>query len=248
MKQNKKTVKKVAAFAQSEAKAKQFRYNYPVTDELKREMLTEIFPDLAKYVMEQNYAENYPMLREYADEHHLSEDKRDVVVHHIRWWQILYQANQDGGADCVEDYIAENHDKLRNKPLITAWLREWNKAIPKFYYVGHKHNDRVLVVVEMLAKETLDVIVYDPTAVPPKKGEIVMGILLPLGDALYFPIIDFYHFDLEAREEIVRHLHHYYDKHLKDSTMLEAFIHVFSITLQIEQLVSTEIQGNTSSS
>jgi hypothetical protein len=79
--------------------------------------------------------------------------------------------------------------------------------------------------------------VYDPTAMPPKKGEIAMGILIPLGGGLHFPIIDFYHFDYEAREAIASRLHHHYDKHLKNSTLHEAFIHVASVMLQIERII-----------
>jgi hypothetical protein len=70
--------------------------------------------------------------------------------------------------------------------------------------------------------------VYDPTAVPPKKGEIAMGTLLPLGGELFFPIVDFYHFDYEAREAMASCLHHHYDKFLKTTSLNEVFIHVLS--------------------
>ncbi|WP_045516690.1 hypothetical protein [Neobacillus niacini] len=73
-----------------------------------------------------------------------------------------------------------------------------------------------------------------------------MGTLLPLSDGLYTPIIDFYHFDYEDRRDIALCLHHYFDLHLKNSSMHETFIHVLSAMLQIEKLVSIEIQENTS--
>ncbi|MET3696640.1 hypothetical protein SAMN05877753_103115 [Bacillus oleivorans] len=114
--------------------------------------------------------------------------------------------------------------------------RDDQKAIPIFYYVGHKFNDRVFVVVDMAEEKTLDVMVCDPLAIAPKTGEIVMGTLLPLGDELYFPIMDFYHFDFEAREELARYFHYYYDKYSKSSNVHETFIHVLSSMLQIERL------------
>jgi hypothetical protein len=73
-----------------------------------------------------------------------------------------------------------------------------------------------------------------------------MGTLIPLGDGLHFPIIDFYHFDFEARQDIAMHLHFYYDKYMKNSTMHEAFIHVLSAMLQIERLVFIDNLENTS--
>lgn len=235
----KKKVKKVMKFAQSESRAKQFRHDYPITDELKQVLLTEVFRDFTKYVVERYYSTYTSMLEEFVEGHFPRKEKRESLELNLFWWQIYYHANQNN-MSCVEDYIADNYHDLSNKPLITSWLREWDKAVPKFYHVGYKYNDRVFVVTDLLTAKTLDVIVYAPYAVPPKKGEIVMGTLLPIGDALYFPIIDFYHFDFEAREEIARHIIHYYQKHLKTTTMHEAFIHVLSAVLHVERIVHSE--------
>jgi len=131
--------------------------------------------------------------------------------------------------------------------LISSWLRECEKAVPKFYFIGHKYNDRVFVAIDILTEVPLDVIVYDPIAFPPKKGEIAMGTLIPLGGGLHFPIVDFYHFDYDARKAIASYFHHYYEKHLKSSTMYEAFIHVLSVMLQIERIIFMENQGKSSS-
>jgi hypothetical protein len=54
-----------------------------------------------------------------------------------------------------------------------------------------------------LDKKPLDVIIPDPLSIAPKKGEIIMGTLLPLGAGLFSPIIDFYRLDYDARKEIV---------------------------------------------
>ncbi|MFD1040048.1 hypothetical protein ACFQ3N_16875 [Virgibacillus byunsanensis] len=243
----KEKVDKVVEFAQSESKAKKFSHIYPISDEVKGVMLNEVYGDFTKYVLVRNYSEFQSILKEYVDSHYLRVEKREALEQNLFWWRVLYDSNQNSEMSCVESYISENYHRLRNKSLITSWLREWDRVMPKFYYVGYKYNDRVLVVVDILTEETLDVIVYDPLAIPPKKGEIVMGTLIPLGDALYFPIIDFYHFDVEASEDIAKHIHHYFDIHLKTSTMHEAFIHVLSVALQIERLVLMESQENVSS-
>lgn len=240
MEQEKEPVEKVAEFAQSESKAKQFRHDYPISDELRQVLLTEEFRDFTWYVLERNFAEYRLMFQEYIDEHCADAEKRQALELNLFWWQVIYHSNQDDSMSCVEDYIAENIHRLNNKPLITSWLREWDKAVPKFYHVGYKYNDRVLVVTDMLTAKTIDVMVYDPTAVPPKTGEIVMGTLIPIGDGLYFPIIDFYHFDYASRKEIAGTFHHHHKKHMKNATIYEAFIHVLSVLLQIERLVPTK--------
>lgn len=57
------------------------------------------------------------------------------------------------------------------------------------------------------------------------QGEIAMGTLIPLGGGLFFPIVDFYHFDFETREAMASCLHHHYEKYLKTSSMKETFFH-----------------------
>lgn len=236
MKHKKKINDGVAEFAQSLSNSKQFRHDYPISDELRKELVSEVFSDLVKFSFEHHYPENHLLLEEYVEEHYPREEKRVALEHNLLWWQMLYNASQHFEMNFIESYISANHQKLNNKPLIISWLREWKKALPKFYYVGYKYNDRVLVLMDMLSTETLDVIVYDSLAIPPKKGEIVMGTLIPLGDALYFPIIDFYHFDIEASQEIARHVNSSFDRHLKTSTHLESFIHILSEVLQIERM------------
>ncbi|WML48428.1 hypothetical protein RCG23_24855 [Neobacillus sp. PS3-34] len=247
MMETKETVEKVVEFAQTETKTKIFRHDYPVSDELRKVMVSEVCRDFMMYALDQYYAEYLPMLKEYVDEHHPREEKRQILIRNLFWWRILYDSSVKVGSNCIEDYISENHHWLSKRPILISWLRECNRLIPKFYHVGYKYNDRVLVVTDILTAKTLDVIVYDQSAIPPKKGEIVMGTLIPLGDGLFFPIIDFYHFDFEARQELANHFFYYYDKCSKTSSMHEAFIHVLSSMLQIERLVFIDHQENPSS-
>lgn len=240
MKNKRKAPDRVVEFAQSLSSSKQFRHDYPLSDELRKVLLSEVFKDLVQFSFKQHYPANHLLLEEYVEEHYPREEKREGLEHNLLWWQMLYNASLHSEMNFIEDYISKNYQKLNNKPLIISWLREWKKVLPNFYYVGYKYSDHVLVLVDMLSTKTLDVIVYDSLAVPSKKGEIVMGTLIPLGDALYFPIIDFYHFDLEASQDIAHHITNSYDKHLRTSTHLESFIHILSEALQIERIISTE--------
>lgn len=235
---NEQTVEKVVEFVQSETKTKIFRHDYPVSEELREVMVTEVISNFKNYASDLYYNEYFPILKEYVDEHETKMEKREGLVKNLFWWRIFFESNLNLRESCIEDYIAENYYSLRKRPLILSWLRECGKAIPKFYYVGYKYNERVLVLIDMLEEIPLDVIVCDAFAIPPKKGGVVMGTLLPLGEGLHFPINDFYHFDFEAREPIAACLHHYYNKYLKDLTTQEAFIHVLSAMLQIEGMVS----------
>lgn len=245
MKEVKEQIDKVVEFAQSKSRATQFLHDYPITEELKIVILTEEFRSFADYVVNRYFSEYQILLQEYIEEHSPEEAKHGTLKDNLFWWKVLYDSSQDDKMSFVEDYIAENIDRLKSNPLIISWLREWEKAVPKFYHVGYKYSDRVLIVTDMLTTKTLDVIVYDPTAVPPQKGEIVMGTLIPIGDALYFPIIDFYHFEYTAREDIALSFHHNFRNRIKDNPH-EEFIHAASVMLQIERLISLENQKDIS--
>ena len=232
----------IIPFVQSETNTKTFRNDYPVSEELKEAMLTKVFKDFTRFALERYYPEYLPILTEYLHEHEIRGDKRESLLHNLFWWRIFYDSSMGFQSSCIEDFIVENYSWLSKRPILISWLKECGKAIPKFYFVGYKYNDRVLVVMDSLEEKPLNIIVYDPLAIPPIKGEIVMGTILPLGNGLFFPISDFYHFDYQAREEIAHHLHYYYDLHMKTSPINEAFIHVLSAMLQIEKLVFLENQ------
>ncbi|WP_066062183.1 hypothetical protein [Neobacillus soli] len=242
------TIDKVVELVQTETKAKIFRPDYPVSEDLRQVMVSEVFGDFMIYALNLYYDdENHSLLKEFVDEHGLSNEKRDGLLHNLFWWNLFYQSSRQSSWSCMEDYISENFQTLRNKPFISSWLRECEKAVPKFYFIGHKYNDRVFVAIDILTEKPLDVVVYDPAAISPKKGEIAMGTLIPLGGGLHFPIVDFYHFDYGAREAMASCLHHHFDKYLKTSTMHVAFFHVLSVMLQIERIIVTENKEKLSS-
>jgi hypothetical protein len=238
------TDEKVLEFVQSDPKAKTFRINYSVSEKLREVMVNEVLRDFMLYASNLYYANHFPILKEYADEHHSKIEKRETLIENLFWWRIFFESSMNYTENCIDDYINDHYHLLRKSPLLLSWLRECGKATPKFYFVGYKYTDHVLVLIDILEEKPLDVIVCDPFAIPPKKGEIVMGTLFPLGGGLHTVLNDFYHFDYEARKPIAACIHHYYNKYLKNSSMQEAFIHVLSAMLQIERMVSIKNQEN----
>jgi hypothetical protein len=237
---------KVIDFVQTATNSKIFRLDCPVSEELRDEMVSEVFKDFMIYAMDLYYEENISILEEIVVDLHVREEKWNGLMHNLFWWRLFYESSQNKGTSIMEDYIAENYQRLRKQPILISWLRACDKVVSKFYFIGYKFNERVFIAIDILAEETLEIIVCDPLAIPPKQGEIVFGTLIPLGGGSFFPIIDFYHFDFGARQEIANHLQYYYDKHLKTSPMHEAFIYVLTAMLQIENFVALENHGTAS--
>jgi hypothetical protein len=236
---------KVLEFEQNATGTKIFRPDYPVSEDLKEEMI-KVFRDFMFYAIDRYYDENISILEEIVADLQIKEEKWHGLMNNLFWWRLFYESSKENGTSIIEEYIAENKQSLRKKTILISWLRECDKAVSKFYFIGYKFNERFLVAIDIFTEETVEVMVYDPLAIPPKQGEIAFGTLIPLGGRSYFPIIDFYHFDFGARQEIANHLKYYYDKHLETSPIHEVTIYVLTAMLQIERFVSVDNQGTAS--
>lgn len=230
--------KKVVEFVQAPSTTKRFRHDYPISDEMKETLVCSIYTSFLKYVFKNNYPYYHDLIQDFINGHPVKPGKRDMLEYNLFFWRVLYDSKNGSSISWVEDYIAENLPLIGNKHIIKSWLREWDKAIPSFYFVGQKYSDRAAVVVNTLTQETLDVILFDPESIPFTNGEIIMGTLIPIGDELYFPILDFYHFEMEARRDIAQYIHYAHEK--KNSSIYEAFIHILSAALQLEHHASKE--------
>lgn len=235
-----KALGNLVTMVQSDAKAKTFRKDYPVSESLREEMV-KVFREFMIYTLNNHYNdENLLMLNEFIEDHYPKLEKRQSLLDNLFWWKIMHKSERKKFMSCFEEYLSDNIIRFKTRPFMNSWLRECDKVVSKFYFIGHQYNDRNFVAVDILTREPLDVIVCDPTALPPKQGELAAGTLLPLGGGLYFPIIDFYHFNYNAREAIASCLQHHYDKYLKNFSMHEAFLHVLSVMLQIEKTIDFE--------
>lgn len=211
-----------------------FNPSHSITQAMKKELLQKVFKTLGHYITEEYDDENKKLLQTYLDEHEVSDTKRLSLEYNLLWWQLIYHTRVNPQLDFIEDFI-QAHPVYLNQPFIISWLNEWKKAAPKFYYVEHTEQERVLVLVDMITQERLDVIVYDPLATPPSKGGVVAGTLIPIGSDIYFPIVDFYHFEREASHYIMDHLIYYYENYVSEDTLVEVFVQVLSIALQLER-------------
>jgi thiol-disulfide isomerase/thioredoxin len=237
---NRKVDKNLVAMVQTEERAKTFRVDYPVAEELQAKMITEVFSDFATFVYEEFYhEETLLVLKEFVEESNPHVLKKQSLLDNLFWWQIMYQSAQNT-LSCVDEYLTMNHFSFMTRPFMTSWLRKCDKSVPKFYFIAHKYNDRHFLAIDILTEELLEVFICHSNAISPERGEIVAGTLLPLGGGLYFPIVDFYRFDYEAREAIGSCFHHHYDKYSKNSSPHESFLQVLSVMLQIEHKISMD--------
>lgn len=229
--------KNVVAFAQLSTQTTPFRHDQPLSLEVKEKWMPQQYNDFVAYVVGRVGELYRPLLEEFVEDHCPPEEKRLMLERNLFWWRVLYDVYGSESVSFVKDYCAENSIDLQVRPLMKSWLKEWEKAVPKIYYIGHQFGTNAFVAVDMETEETIDVVTYDGEAGNPEKGSIAIGTLIPTGDGLYSPITGFYCFDPEVSKEMARPLLYHYEKHLEESPGLEGFVHVLSIALQIERMI-----------
>lgn len=233
---------KVVAFAQSRSNASKFRHDYPLTNELRNELLGDVYTQFTNFVLREEYMASQPFLREFMESYDLEEEKSYALEFNLFWSKVLYTACHHKKLNYISHFIARNIQQDRQRsPLIYHWLREWEKAVPNFYRIDFKYNHREWLVTNLLTDEIVEVMVRDTHTIPALTGEIVMGTLIPIGNRIYFPIVDFYHFDFSVKEEITVHLQKNYHQYIKESPFYEAFFRILSEVLEMEQVM---IRGN----
>lgn len=98
--------KKVIAFSQSGTNTKSFRPEYPVSEGL-REKMMDTFRDFMDFTLKHYFHEVAPIFEEYVEELKTREEKKDILLHNLFWWRILYDAIYNYSESCIAEYLAE---------------------------------------------------------------------------------------------------------------------------------------------
>ncbi|MBT2683353.1 hypothetical protein J7E42_06925 [Bacillus sp. ISL-37] len=228
----------VIKFLQTGTKTKKFRADHPLAEKLQEEMVNEVWNDFMRFAIKDYYPVYLPFLKELTENMEVKEEKEAALLQNLFWWRLSCDSKLSISKTCIDEYIVAHKQVFKNRPIMESWIKSFDQAITKFYFIVHKFNDHVLIVMDMLEEKLIDVIVVDPLSFPIKVGEVVIGTLMPMGNGLYFPVTDFYHFDYEARKDMGVHFHQYFAQQLQTSPMYEAFIYVLSAMLHIERTVS----------
>lgn len=207
----------------------------PTSYELKIFLYYDVHTVLSNYLKDLYFTDYYPLLKEMSNDHQVVKGKEQAFITNLFWWYLLYHIDEFH-ADYIEDFIHKQKD-IDKSPFILSWLDEWKKAVPSFYFVGYKYDDQNFVLIDSRTRESFDVMIFDLDIASLEKGDIVLGTLLPIGDELYFPITEFYRFHSSANEDVAQAIYHSFDEISKNSTQLQAFIHIVSIALQIEEMI-----------
>ncbi|TMW73408.1 hypothetical protein [Alteribacter natronophilus] len=99
------------------------------------------------------------------------------------------------GGKTIYQYFLEHHLPKLNltlSPFTEFMLTEWQYVFPGFYYpsISVGTTGRLFEAEDMFNGELKTVIAFNQTFTPPEKGTIMTGLLLPLGDGRFTPVLD----------------------------------------------------------
>lgn len=224
---------KVVAFTQSRTNASKFRHDYPLTNEVRNELLDDVYTQFTDFVLREEYIISQPIIREFVESYNLTEKKSYTLEFNLFWSKVLYTARYREDLNYINHFIAQN---VSRSPIVCHWLREWEKAKPSFYRIDYQYHQQEWRVTNLLTDEIVKVMLRDAPIPSIQERDIVVGTLIPIGNSSYFPLVEFYHFDCATGQEIMAHLQENYLQYLDESSFYEAFFRILSEALQLESL------------
>jgi len=227
----------VVEFAQTVSGTKKFRHEYPISEPLKKLLLIDIYQDFTSFVLSQYFSEAKPFIDEFLSFHPTYRNKKSSLEQNLFWWYVLYQNSMNPEMNFIDQYVFENKAKYRKKHIIPAWLNEWGKAVPKFYLIRNKYDQKKYIFEDILNRKEVEVSLNSEDLYY-YEGALIVGTLIPIGNSVYFPVVDFYDFTYETSVEILTHILFYYKNYYETTTSVyQLFLHLFSAALQIENQI-----------
>ncbi|MET3683174.1 hypothetical protein ABID56_001265 [Alkalibacillus flavidus] len=227
----------ILSFTQSLENTKTYRHEYSMSDNLRQELLSHVYLKFVHNIIAQFHDANGDALDNFINEHNVTKEKELTVRGLGFWTQILYNIQHDPDHTILSDFERDNADYFNKWPILRSWLQEWRNVQPSFYYIYEPFGGNAHVAIDILTETPLEIFYPVPSFTMPQEKSIVTGILLPFCDGLYFPLTDLYPFDMDVRDDIIRHARPIYDQLNHEPNHLERFLLTFSSLLRLEHLI-----------
>lgn len=234
MTQERKSDDNIVRFEQKGTKVKTFRKNFPISEELRRVLLKDVFPDFQEFAINQYFELFQPILMLFVNEHEPPIHKRRLLEENLFWWRIFFDKSMEL-ANCIEEYYLVHYRMYNHNPIINSWLKELNHAKPAFYFVEFKQDDYNYELTDIISREVVHVMV-DQTMNTLEKETVVFGTIFPIGANTYFPFTEFYPFDYVTTIAIYNNLKEFFKQHQQLGNNFEITIHALSAMLEIEHI------------
>ena len=159
--------------------------------EKRREMVFAMVDDLKDFAMDWFGSSLQDAALDYLEPFRFNDGMELKVFGLYIWWSIFTEPVFDHRLTIFQLYAKKERLRLKNKPFLRRVLASWCKVRPGFYEVKKFYHPRVFLIEDVFDYSLKKVIVYNHIYEPASIGDLVTGIVFPLGDGTYTSLFDF---------------------------------------------------------
>ncbi|UJL47328.1 hypothetical protein KFZ58_05395 [Virgibacillus sp. NKC19-16] len=175
-------------------------------------VLDEIF-----YFLIQHFAETIMEETEHIiSRMNISDTLAERIFPQLVWWTTFCSPIGSEKITIFQHYLQLNKHRFENKGSFTQdVLVSWLSLNPGFYHVleCESESDRVFIFKDVFGGDTKIVRINQRIFLTPKRGEIITGLLIPMGNATYITQGGLFHIPEELAQKVLRKIIPYFKKH-----------------------------------
>ncbi|MGD6776715.1 MULTISPECIES: hypothetical protein [Bacillaceae] len=156
----------------------------------------EDIPSILSDILHFSFEEYGDLMEEkvvsFFEEYTLTEEELEYVLVYYYWWIILCSKIAPNRQTIYQMYLKRRKKKFKNKRILYRLLQEWQYATPGFYYLENVHAKYVWSLTDMFLGKTRFTSVSEINYFEPNHGDLMTGILLPLGNHYYMTLFDLF--------------------------------------------------------
>ncbi|MEC5425672.1 hypothetical protein QGM71_19570 [Virgibacillus sp. C22-A2] len=170
----------------------------------------------------------------------VSEDLADRSFSQLVWWITFCLPIGKQGETIYKQYLMKNKQNWGNKgPLLKEVLVSWLNVSPGFYYVENNeiYSEKVFTLCDLFERKNKLVCIYNEIFQPPKRGELVTGLLIPMGNGTYTNQNGFLHLPQDLSHTVTHEIVSYFNHHAKSPNyQLNSHLYPQLITLALQTI------------
>lgn len=146
----------------------------------------------------------------------VSDNLSERIFPQLVWWVIFCCRSIKDKPSIYQQFLQENKHRWHEKSLaIQEILVSWLHLNPGFHYVEDTNSEsgRVFIMRDIFDDEIKIVGIYNKTFQAPQNGELIIGMLLPMGEGIYTTQGGLFHVPGACKQEVLREITPYYENH-----------------------------------
>ncbi|MFD2630124.1 hypothetical protein [Oceanobacillus kapialis] len=157
---------------------------------------------------------------------HVSEVLFDKAFPQLIWWLLFCHPQEVNSKTIYQDYLEVHNEKWKQtNQIVQNHLTRWLRVIPGFYCVVGRYSNRFFHVRDIFFKRDKKVYIFNENFHPVKTGDVISGLLLPVGENLYTTQGELFHFPVQMVPDLMSMLQQYAEKHVNPMFNYPALLH-----------------------